>query len=29
MMPHPERACNPLLGNTDGVQVFKDFGLLN
>jgi phosphoribosylformylglycinamidine synthase I len=23
MMPHPERACNPLLGNTDGRQVFK------
>lgn len=23
MMPHPERACNPLLGNTDGVKVFE------
>ncbi|HRN80001.1 MAG TPA: phosphoribosylformylglycinamidine synthase subunit PurQ [Ferruginibacter sp.] len=23
MMPHPERACNPLLGNTDGVKVFQ------
>lgn len=22
MMPHPERACNPLLGNTDGRAVF-------
>ena len=23
MMPHPERACNRLLGNTDGLEVFK------
>lgn len=23
MMPHPERACNPLLGNVDGVKVFQ------
>ncbi|MBK8713080.1 MAG: phosphoribosylformylglycinamidine synthase subunit PurQ [Niastella sp.] len=23
MMPHPERACNNLLGNTDGRQVFN------
>lgn len=23
MMPHPERACSPLLGNTDGRSVFK------
>ncbi|MDW8297689.1 MAG: phosphoribosylformylglycinamidine synthase subunit PurQ, partial [Raineya sp.] len=23
MMPHPERACNALLGNTDGVHLFK------
>ena len=23
MMPHPERACNPQLGNTDGRQVFN------
>ncbi|HEU4469853.1 MAG TPA: phosphoribosylformylglycinamidine synthase subunit PurQ [Flavisolibacter sp.] len=23
MMPHPERACSPLLGNTDGRKVFK------
>lgn len=22
MMPHPERACNPLLGNTDGRKIF-------
>lgn len=27
MMPHPERACDPLLGNTDGVKVFEN--LLN
>lgn len=24
MMPHPERACNPLLGNTDGIKVFEE-----
>lgn len=29
MMPHPERACNPFLGNTDGVAVFKELGLIN
>ncbi|HEX2536125.1 MAG TPA: phosphoribosylformylglycinamidine synthase subunit PurQ [Chitinophagaceae bacterium] len=23
MMPHPERACSPLLGNTDGRQIFN------
>lgn len=23
MMPHPERACAPLLGNTDGQSIFK------
>ena len=23
MMPHPERACSPLLGNTDGRKVFE------
>jgi phosphoribosylformylglycinamidine synthase len=23
MMPHPERACNPLLGNVDGRDIFK------
>jgi len=27
MMPHPERAVSPALGNTDGVQVFKLLGL--
>ena len=29
MMPHPERACNPLLGNMDGVQVFRELGLVH
>ncbi len=24
MMPHPERACDNLLGNADGLQVFDD-----
>ena len=28
MMPHPERACHPALGNTDGIQVFKELGLI-
>lgn len=23
MMPHPERACDPLLGNTDGIGILK------
>ena len=23
MMPHPERSCNPVLGKTDGVLIFK------
>jgi phosphoribosylformylglycinamidine synthase subunit PurQ / glutaminase len=23
MMPHPERACSPALGNTDGRKVFE------
>ena len=27
MMPHPERAVEPLLGNTDGVPLFQS--LLN
>jgi phosphoribosylformylglycinamidine synthase len=22
MMPHPERACDPLMGSTDGLKVF-------
>ena len=28
MMPHPERACSVALGNTDGVKVFKELGLI-
>jgi phosphoribosylformylglycinamidine synthase subunit PurQ / glutaminase len=28
MMPHPERACSAALGNTDGVQVFRELGLV-
>lgn len=27
MMPHPERAVSPLLGNIDGIHVFKLLGL--
>ena len=27
MMPHPERAVSPLIGNTDGLQVFRLLGL--
>lgn len=27
MMPHPERAVSPLLGNTDGKKVFEILGL--
>jgi phosphoribosylformylglycinamidine synthase len=23
MMPHPERAADPMLGNTEGLSVFK------
>jgi phosphoribosylformylglycinamidine synthase subunit PurQ / glutaminase len=23
MMPHPERACSPILGNQDGIKVFQ------
>ncbi len=23
MMPHPERCCDPVLGNTDGAQIFE------
>ena len=23
MMPHPERACEPLLGSSDGMQLFR------
>ncbi|TAN31040.1 MAG: phosphoribosylformylglycinamidine synthase subunit PurQ [Actinomycetota bacterium] len=25
MMPHPERACDDLLGSVDGLQIFKSF----
>ncbi|OYW17990.1 MAG: hypothetical protein B7Z54_07000 [Sphingobacteriales bacterium 12-47-4] len=24
MMPHPERAASPILGNTDGRKILKD-----
>lgn len=27
MMPHPERAISPILGNTDGLHVFRQLGL--
>ena len=27
MMPHPERAVSPLLGNVDGIQVFNLSGI--
>lgn len=29
MMPHPERACNPILGNTDGRKIFKELFSIN
>lgn len=29
MMPHPERACNPLLGNTDGRKIFAELFSIN
>lgn len=29
MMPHPERACNSLLGNTDGKRVFQQLFSIN
>jgi phosphoribosylformylglycinamidine synthase len=29
MMPHPERACNPILGNTDGQKIFKELFSIN
>lgn len=29
MMPHPERACNELLGNTDGRKVFRELFSIN
>lgn len=28
MMPHPERAVNPLLGGTDGLQILRAFQLV-
>jgi len=29
MMPHPERACSELLGNTDGRKVFRELFSIN
>lgn len=29
MMPHPERACSALIGNMDGINVFKEIGLIS
>lgn len=29
MMPHPERACSSLLGNTDGKKIFADLFFIN
>ncbi|HXR84773.1 MAG TPA: phosphoribosylformylglycinamidine synthase subunit PurQ [Hanamia sp.] len=29
MMPHPERACDPTLGNTDGKKIFEDLFSIN
>ena len=29
MMPHPERACNSMLGNEDGKKVFRDLFSIN
>jgi phosphoribosylformylglycinamidine synthase len=29
MMPHPERACNPALGNTAGKKIFKQLFSIN
>lgn len=29
MMPHPERACDPILGNTDGTRIFKELFSIN
>ncbi len=28
MMPHPERACEPLLGSSDGMQLFRNVAKL-
>jgi phosphoribosylformylglycinamidine synthase subunit PurQ / glutaminase len=29
MMPHPERACNAMLGNTDGKDIFRELFSIN
>ena len=29
MMPHPERACSSMLGNTDGKKIFKELFSIN
>lgn len=29
MMPHPERACSPMLGNTDGRKIFAELFSIN
>ncbi|MEO9021039.1 MAG: phosphoribosylformylglycinamidine synthase subunit PurQ [Ginsengibacter sp.] len=29
MMPHPERACSPMLGNTDGRKIIKELFSIN
>ena len=29
MMPHPERACSPMLGTTDGQKIFKELFSIN
>lgn len=29
MMPHPERACAPMLGNTDGQKIFRELFSIN
>lgn len=29
MMPHPERACNSMLGNTDGEKIFRELFSIN
>ncbi len=29
MMPHPERACSPMLGNTDGRKIFNELFFIN
>jgi phosphoribosylformylglycinamidine synthase len=29
LMPHPERACSPMLGNTDGRNIFVELFSVN